>query len=50
MLHPASLIQAVVPGWWPIAGAITLAGVVLGSLYPGLRAANQDPIEALAYE
>ena len=49
-LVPASVIQAVVPGWWPIAGGITLAGVILGALYPGLRAARQDPIEALAYE
>src|ERR1035438_2390082 len=28
----------------------SLAGVLLGALYPGLSAAAQDPIEALAYE
>ncbi len=49
-LYPASLTQAITPGWWPIAGAISMAGVLLGALYPGLSAASQDPIEALAYE
>jgi putative ABC transport system permease protein len=49
-LYPASLTQAITPDWWPIAGAISLVGVVLGALYPGLSAAAQDPIEALAYE
>jgi putative ABC transport system permease protein len=49
-LYPASLTQAITPEWWPIAGAISLAGVLLGALYPGLSAAAQDPIEALAYE
>jgi len=47
---PASLTQAIVPFWWPIAGAIALAGALLGALYPGLKAARHDPIEALAYE
>ncbi|MGA2580496.1 MAG: FtsX-like permease family protein [Bryobacteraceae bacterium] len=50
VLYPASLTQAVTPEWWPIAGAISLAGVLLGALYPGMSAAAQDPIEALAYE
>lgn len=49
-LYPASLTQAITPDWWPVAGAISLAGVLLGALYPGLSAAAQDPIEALAYE
>jgi len=49
-LYPASLTQAITPLWWPIVGAISLIGVVLGALYPGLSAATQDPIEALAYE
>ena len=53
------LIRTLVPGvdsdghreiWWPIAGGVTLVGAVLGALYPGLSAARQDPIEALAYE
>jgi len=50
LLYPASLTQAITPEWWPIACAISLAGVLLGALYPGLSAAAQDPIEALAYE
>jgi putative ABC transport system permease protein len=49
-LVPASLQQAVVPDWWPLAGLIALAAALLGALYPGLRAARQDPIEALSYE
>jgi putative ABC transport system permease protein len=49
-LVPASLQQAIVPDWWPKAGLIALFASLLGALYPGLRAAHQDPIEALAYE
>ncbi len=47
---PASLSQMIVPDWWPIATSIALAGAVLGTAYPGWRAARQDPIEALSYE
>jgi putative ABC transport system permease protein len=47
---PASIQMAIVPVWWPLALAITLASAMLGALYPGLRAAHHDPIEALAYE
>jgi putative ABC transport system permease protein len=49
-LVPASIPMIIVPAWWPIAGAVTLAGTALGALYPGLSAARHDPIEALAYE
>lgn len=47
---PASMPMIIVKSWWPVAGLITLAGASLGALYPGLSAARQDPIEALAYE
>ncbi len=49
-LIPASIPMIIVPSWWPIALFITLVGTGLGALYPGLTAANNDPIEALAYE
>jgi putative ABC transport system permease protein len=47
---PASLPQAIVPGWWPIAGSVAMGAALLGALYPGMIAVRQDPIEALAYE
>jgi len=49
-LVPASLPQAIVPEWWPIAGVIAMGAAMLGALYPGVLAARQDPIQALAYE
>jgi len=49
-LAPASLTQAIVPSWWPIAGAIAIVGSLLGAMYPGLKAARQDAIEALSYD
>ena len=47
---PASLTQVIVPHWWPISSAIAVCGALLGAIYPGLKAARQDAIEALAYE
>ena len=49
-LVPSSLPQAIVYAWWPRAGAIALGAALLGALYPGLSAAQKDPIAALAYE
>lgn len=50
VVQPASLPEAIVPEWWPIAGVIIVAAAVLGALYPASMALRQDPIEALAYE
>jgi putative ABC transport system permease protein len=50
VLVPSSIPMVIVASWWPKAGLVTLAGAVLGALYPGLSAARQDPIEALSYE
>jgi len=47
---PASLPQAIVPSWWPIAAAVAMGSAVLGALYPATLAARQDPIDAIAYE
>ncbi len=44
------MIQAVVPDWWPIAAAVSIAGALCGAIYPGLKAARQDVIDALAYD
>lgn len=49
-LVPATLVQAIAPDWWPIAAGIALVGALLGAVYPGLKAARQDAVEALAYE
>ena len=47
---PASLRVINVPMWWPISAGIAIAGALLGAIYPGLKAARQDAIEALAYD
>lgn len=36
--------------WIAIATGITLVGAFFGALYPALKAARKDPIDALAYE
>jgi putative ABC transport system permease protein len=49
-LIPGSLTQDIVYAWWPRAAGLALVGALLGAVYPGLKAARQDAIEALAYE
>lgn len=49
-VQPVSLPVVNVPDWWPIAAAISITGALLGALYPGLKAARQDAIDALAYD
>jgi putative ABC transport system permease protein len=49
-LVPASLPVVTTPDWWPNAAGIAIVGALLGAIYPGLKAARQDAIEALAYE
>ena len=46
----ATLVVDITPDWmWKAAVFAILSGVI-GSLYPSIKAAKQDPIEALAYE
>ena len=49
-LVPASMQVVNVPDWWPYSAIIAVGGALLGAIYPGLKAARQDAIEALAYE
>jgi putative ABC transport system permease protein len=45
-----SLIVEIEWKWILSAALLALAGGTLGALYPALKAARQDPVEALAYE
>lgn len=40
----------VTPRWVATATAIAFCGAMLGALYPALKAARKDPIDALSYE
>jgi putative ABC transport system permease protein len=44
-------LRVVVTGGWILKTTIiAIIGAMLGALYPAYRAAQKDPIEALAYE
>jgi putative ABC transport system permease protein len=46
-----STLRVVVTGTWILnASVIAIVGAVVGALYPAIKAAQKDPIDALAYE
>jgi putative ABC transport system permease protein len=49
--HRIPTLRVVVTGGWILwTTIIAVAGAMLGAMYPAYRAAQKDPIEALAYE
>jgi putative ABC transport system permease protein len=49
--HKHPLLQVVVAGSWILrATVIAIVGAIAGALYPAFKAAQKDPIDALAYE
>lgn len=47
--HPLLTLE-ISPGWLALAAMLGIGGGLLGALYPGLKAARVDPVEALGYE
>ena len=51
LAHKFPLVQVVVDGRWMVyATLISIAGALAGALYSAFKAAQKDPIDALAYE
>ena len=50
VMGTTTLTVDIEPRWLIISLGIGLLGGTLGALYPALRAARQDPVEALSYE
>jgi putative ABC transport system permease protein len=51
LVHKLPLLRVVVAGSWILrATAIAIVGALGGALYPAIKAAQKDPINALAYE
>jgi putative ABC transport system permease protein len=50
VMRTTSLTIEIEPRWVLVALAVGLLGGTLGALYPALRAARQDAVEALSYE
>lgn len=45
-----TMTTEIVYSWWPYAGLIALLASLIGAIYPGLKAARQDAIDALSYD
>ena len=51
LAHKFPLMRVIVSGDWVLRAAlIAIAGALAGSIYPAFKAAQKDPIDALAYE
>jgi putative ABC transport system permease protein len=50
VMRATTLIIEIEPRWLLIALAVGLLGGTIGALYPAVRAARQDAVEALSYE
>ena len=50
VMRATSLSVEIEPRWLLIALGVGLVGGTIGALYPALRAARQDPVDALSYE
>ena len=50
VMRTTSLVVEIEPQWIIVAFGVGLVGGTIGALYPALRAARQDAVEALGYE
>jgi putative ABC transport system permease protein len=50
VMRSTSLTVEIEPKWIAVALGVGLVGGTIGALYPALRAASQDAVEALSYE
>jgi len=38
------------PKWLVISALVGVVGGIIGAIYPAMRAANLDPVEAISYD